>query len=76
MAVGRETREEKILRRAAADVQSHFSSTAAFRPMILFVVTWDKVGYYDQQYDKVRRDLFRFDRSFTYEGKVHMFACS
>ncbi|KAL8607394.1 hypothetical protein ACOMHN_024419 [Nucella lapillus] len=49
----RETQDDDLLRRAAADVQSHFSGKAAFQPLSLFIVTWDKVGYYSQQYDKV-----------------------
>ncbi|XP_076463392.1 nidogen-1-like [Babylonia areolata] len=49
----RETDDENTLRRAAADIQSHFSGKATFQPSALFIVTWDKVGYYNEQYDKV-----------------------
>lgn len=49
----RETRDAKLLQRAAADVQSHFSGIRSFRPRSLFIVSWDKVGYYNEQFDKV-----------------------
>lgn len=49
----RETSEENLLSRAAADIQSHFFGQVLFRPRSLFIVTWDRVGYYNQQNDKV-----------------------
>ncbi|KAK7103484.1 nidogen-like [Littorina saxatilis] len=49
----RETQDENLLQRAAADVQSHFSGKGGFRPQALFIVTWDSVGYYDRQVDRL-----------------------
>ncbi|XP_053375002.1 nidogen-1-like [Mercenaria mercenaria] len=38
----RETTEEALLQRVAADIQGHFSQFTSFEPLGLFIATWDK----------------------------------
>ncbi|XP_060577111.1 nidogen-2-like [Ruditapes philippinarum] len=40
----RETTEEALLQRVAADIQGHFSEFPDFEPLGLFIATWDGVG--------------------------------
>ena len=42
-----------VLARSAIEVETNFDDET-FRPTELFVVTWDGVGYFDKQKDKVR----------------------
>ena len=39
----RESLDESLLQRAAADIQTHFSSFPDFEPLGLFIATWDDV---------------------------------
>ncbi|ESO97555.1 hypothetical protein LOTGIDRAFT_208735 [Lottia gigantea] len=48
----RETQDKSSLQRAALDIQTHFTGQESFEPTSLFIVTWDKVGYYKQGTDK------------------------
>lgn len=45
----RETKEEHLLQRAAADVQAHFSQFTSFEPLGLFIATWDRVAAFRGQ---------------------------
>lgn len=49
----RNTSDQAVLERAAADVQIHFSGYETFMPKSLFIATWDRVGYYEENADKV-----------------------
>ncbi|PVD26094.1 hypothetical protein C0Q70_13762 [Pomacea canaliculata] len=49
----REARDQETLQRAATDIHNHFLGKVFFRPSTAFIVTWEKVGYYRQQSDKV-----------------------
>ena len=45
--------DDAILARSAIEVETHFNENL-FRPTELFIATWDGVGYFDRQKDKVR----------------------
>ena len=47
----RETKDSSLLRRARDDVLRAFS--VRFLPSLLFIATWDRVGYFSSQTDKV-----------------------
>ncbi|CAL1530382.1 unnamed protein product [Lymnaea stagnalis] len=49
----RATADKALLQRAAADIQTYFSGFESFIPTALFIVTWDRVGSYSQQSDKL-----------------------
>ena len=42
-----------MLQKAERLIHKHFPQQTTFRPRSLLIVTWDDVGYYNQQYDKV-----------------------
>ena len=44
---------DAILARSAIEVETNFNENM-FRPTELFIATWDGVGYFDRQKDKVR----------------------
>ena len=48
----RETRNPDLLQRANNDIRRAFS-TIRFSSEYLFIATWDHVGYFDSQVDKV-----------------------
>jgi len=48
----RETNSSSLLSRVDADVRNFFS-VANFTATYLFIVTWDRVGYHNQQFDLV-----------------------
>lgn len=49
----RETNDATVLDRARVDIIGHFAGYETFQPTNVFVVTWDNVGRYDRQSDKV-----------------------
>ena len=51
----RETQDLSLIRRARGDVLRAFS--VRFQPTFLFVATWDRVGYFSSQTDKVSSHL-------------------
>lgn len=48
----RQTNDHFLLERVEQDVRYRFQH-ASFKPTLLYVVTWDKMGYYNRQDDKV-----------------------
>ena len=51
----RETADAELLARAGDEIQTAFSiNQDRFIPTYLFITTWDHVGYYMRQTDKVR----------------------
>ena len=49
----RETDEPLLLDRAASDIQAAFISQGSFAPTFLIIATWDHVGYFSRQIDRV-----------------------
>lgn len=49
----RETNESEILSRAAYDVQMLSNNQTGFVPSLVFIATWDRVGYFDNNADLV-----------------------
>ena len=49
----RESTDAELLARARTMIQSAFTSQDNFIPSYIFVATWDHVGYYNSQTDKV-----------------------
>jgi len=49
----RETADRSLLDKAAEYIAQAFPSHREFYPQNLFITTWNEVGYYDSQYDKV-----------------------
>ncbi|GFO27398.1 nidogen-1, partial [Plakobranchus ocellatus] len=49
----RYTNEYEIRGRAAVDVKAYFSRFGDYMPTGLFIVTWDRVGYFSAQVDKL-----------------------
>lgn len=47
----RETTNSTLLDRASMEIQNAF--TLSFSPTHLFIATWDAIGYYPEQIDKV-----------------------
>ena len=52
----RETRNITILNRAREEIQKAFSTLINFQPQFAFIATWDEVGYYNRQTDRVSTD--------------------
>ena len=51
----REANDIGLLTRARDEIQSFINNNGqAFNPTHLFIATWDHVGYYEQNFDKVR----------------------
>ena len=50
----RETKDPELLQRANNDIRRVFS-TIRFSSEYLFIATWDHVGYFNSQVDKVRK---------------------
>lgn len=52
----RETNNSAVLRRARRDIQNiKFVNQISFQPLFAFIVTWDRVGYYDNHSDLVSK---------------------
>ena len=49
----RETASPDLLDRAQTEIRRIFAAQEGFVPTNLFIATWDHVGYYDFQVDKV-----------------------
>ena len=49
----RETAEPNLLTRASNEIQAVFATFQNFTIKILFIVTWDAVGYFPNRTDKV-----------------------
>ena len=50
----RETTDPLLLARAMDEIQTAFISQGSFSPTFLFIATWDRVGYFDSNTDRVR----------------------
>jgi len=48
----RETRDPSLLDMAAREIHPNFPRRRNFQPLSLFIVTWDHVGYFYQQFDQ------------------------
>ena len=53
-----ESTDQTLLAKARTYIQRGFVAEQDFQPTHLFVATWDEVGYYDRNTDKVGRDFF------------------
>ncbi len=62
ICVFRETQDPSLNELAARYIQTAFSQRY-FQPQSLFIVTWDDVGYYSQQYDKVMQNSSNYNLS-------------
>ncbi len=49
----RQSAEPALLARATDEIQTAFIGQEKFSPNLLFVATWDHVGYYAEKTDKV-----------------------
>ena len=50
----RESVEQSDFDKAQADIRHAYPEEAAnFRPRLVFIATWDRVGYYERHNDKV-----------------------
>lgn len=49
----RETTDDTLLRRFRDEIKRAFPIQRIFNPISLFIATWDHVGYYHLQFDKV-----------------------
>ena len=50
----RESTDQDILMRAQKDIRTAFPGQADnFKPRLVFIATWDSVGYYNNRVDKV-----------------------
>lgn len=49
----RETRNTTILNRTREDIQKAFSTPINFQPQFALIATWDEVGYFSRQFDRV-----------------------
>ena len=49
----RETNDTELLVDAVLEIVRAFEDSADFVPTSMFVATWDRVGYYDQNSDRV-----------------------
>ncbi|XP_013386084.1 nidogen-1 isoform X2 [Lingula anatina] len=49
----KEVANQQLLNRASRSIQQHFKNVNNFRAKMLFIATWDRVGYYDRQHDLV-----------------------
>ena len=53
------TKNKTMLLKAQEDIHSAFPDSKQFSPTYLIVATWDHVGYYEEQDDKVHKMLNR-----------------
>lgn len=54
----RESSSQADLSRAQSEIRDIFPGEAdRFSPHLVFIVTWDHIGYYDQHYDKVHHTV-------------------
>lgn len=63
--VFRETSDSSLIQRAAADIRSHFAAFSDFQPRTLFIATWEKVGYFKQNSDRVCCRIITCDRYYS-----------
>ena len=49
----RETLDESLLIRARNEIRAAFVNQMSFEPTVLFIATWDHVGYYSSHTDLV-----------------------
>ena len=49
----RETSNEPLLIRARNEIRAAFVNQMSFEPTLLFIATWDHVGYYSSRTDRV-----------------------
>lgn len=50
----RESQDVSDLQRASSDIRNHFAGFPEFEASSIFVVTWENVGYYPRNNDRVR----------------------
>ena len=56
----RESTHQDDLTRAQMDIRTAFPGRADnFRPRLVFIATWYRVGYYNNRVDKVQKLMFR-----------------
>ena len=61
----RQTTDSTLLTRARNQVRALFPDFSSFTPTFLFIVTWDHVGYYNRNTDKVNEtSLYLDDETF------------
>ena len=59
----RESMDQDVLMRAQMDIRTAFPGQADnFRPRLVFVATWDSVGYFDRHLDKVQSIVIELSR--------------
>jgi len=49
----RETSDPELLSRFENEIKQAFTNLRLFRPISLFIATWERVGYYEEKFDKV-----------------------
>ena len=54
-----ETTDQALLDRATSYIRRGFVNEKDFQPTHLFLATWDRVGYYNMESDKVRMYVIR-----------------
>ena len=54
----RQTTDPSLLARATSEIRAAFPDSQIVSVDNLFITTWDRVGYYPRQTDKVRVNLF------------------
>lgn len=47
------TDQEDVLQRTAYDIRQHFSGFESYMPSLLFIATWENVGFYNAKSDKL-----------------------
>ena len=53
--------DQEVLAQAAFDIRENFSVSRRFKPKEVFIVTWDRVGAYEKQTDKVSLRICKGD---------------
>ena len=53
----RETNDREILNRAENDIRTFTNNQTNFVPSLVFIATWDGVGYYSNNSDLVGEDM-------------------
>ena len=67
--------DQEVLAQAAFDIRENFSVSRRFKPKEVFIVTWDRVGAYEKQTDKVSFTFLRICKGDEYVCGVTNFDC-
>ena len=54
------SRDPTTLNRTKDDIQAAFEDHVDFEPSYVVIATWDHVGYFNEQYDKVCFFIYQF----------------